>query len=68
MGCELTENRFSVVEDVMAKIGVFDLCSFFWTVAGTRKRGEDPYGLALQVFRYIRDGGPVRTRSAYRTA
>lgn len=38
----------------MAKIGVFDLCSFFWTVAGTRKRGEDPYGLALQVFRYIR--------------
>lgn len=38
----------------MAKIGVFDLCSFFWTVAGTRKRGEDPYGLALQVLRYIR--------------
>lgn len=54
MGCELTENRFSVVEDVMAKIGVFDLCSFFWTVAGTRKRGEDPYGLALQVLRYIK--------------
>lgn len=38
----------------MAKIGVFDLCSFFWTVAGTRKRGEDPYGLALQVLRYVK--------------
>jgi 5'-3' exonuclease len=36
------------------KIGVFDLMSFFWTLAGARSKEEGAQGLALAVLRYMR--------------
>lgn len=37
------------------RIGIFDLGSFFWTLAGVRSKEEGAHGLALQVARYMRE-------------
>ena len=37
------------------RIGIFDLGSVFWTLAGARMKEESASGLALQVLRYMRD-------------
>jgi len=39
------------------RIGIFDLGSFFWTLAGARSKDEGGHGLALQVARYMRERG-----------